>query len=120
MRSLAALIETASPFQRLGRLHHKGLVVPTHAVGGVDGGSRLQRASVSGVLAMVLIDRCRHRPSTEGVRGSLPIPDAPRLCGMLGSESGSSHHAGRMPVVFRPERCRNILRHIHATAALVV
>ena len=85
-RALAAALTAGADLQRLRRLHYKGLVVPAHAVGGVDRGSRLQRAGVSGVLAMVLIDRCRHRPSTEGGRGFLPIPDAPGLCGMLGAE----------------------------------
>ena len=119
-RAFAAALTAGADLQRLRRLHYKGLVVPAHAVGGVDRGSRLQRAGVSGVLAMVLIDRRRHRTGPEGGRGFLLIPDAPGLCGMLGAESGSSHHAGRMPVVFRPERCCNVLRHIHAAAALVV
>ena len=118
--TFAAALTAGADLQRLGRLHHKRLVISAHAVGGVDRGGRLQRAGVSGVLAMVLIDRRRHRTGTEGGRGFLLIPDAPGLCGMLGAESGSPHHAGRVSVVFRTERCRNVLRHIHAAAALVV
>ena len=119
-RAFAAALTAGADLQRLRRLHYKGLVVPAHAVGGVDRGRCFQRSGVSGVLAMVLIDRRRHRACAEGGRGFLLIPDAPCLCGMLGTKACRPHHAGRVPMVFRPERCRNILRHIHAAAALVV
>src|SRR5699024_3018317 len=119
-RAVAAALPAGADLQRLRRLHYKGLVVPAHTISGIDRWRCLQRADVSGVLAMVLIDRRRHRTGTEGGRGFLPIPDAPGLCGLLGTEAGGTHHARRVPVVLRPESCRDILRHIYAAAALVV
>ena len=38
-RALASALTAGADLQRLGRLHHKRLVVPAHAVGGVDRGS---------------------------------------------------------------------------------
>ena len=64
-RALAAAITAGAYLQRLGCLHHEGLIIAAHTVGGVDRGSCLQRTGVSGVLAMVLIDCRRHRTGTE-------------------------------------------------------
>ena len=118
--AFTAAIAAGADLQRLGCLHHKGLVVAARAVGRHYCRRCLQWTGVSGILAMVLIDRRRHRPGTEGGRSFFLIPNAPCLCGMLGTKTGCPHHAGRVSVVFRPERCCAILRHIHTAAALVV
>ena len=73
-RALAAALTAGADLQRLRRLHYKGLVVPAHTISGIDRGRCLQRADVSGVLAMVLIDRRRHVPARRVGEVSSPYP----------------------------------------------
>ena len=118
-RTLATTLTAGADFQRLWRFHHEGLIVDACSVSRHDRGRCFQWTGVSGVLAMVLIDRRRHRPRPESGRGFFLVPDGAAVCGMLGAKARRFHHAGRM-VGLRPEGAGDTVRHIHAVSALIV
>ena len=53
-RAFPSISTSGTDFQRLWRFHHEGLVVPAHAIGGVDCGRGLQRPRVPRILRVVL------------------------------------------------------------------
>ena len=112
----------AAAFAAGADLHHKRHIV---AAGPHAGGQRLHIAVLGkfdpAVSRMVFqCHRRRNNTCPKCRRTLFLIADGTALGRMLGAETRRLHHARWMPVIFRSERCRNILGNFHAVTALVV